>query len=68
VAERLNQAIRDLNIPHEKSGVASYVSISIGICSGIPSAGENMLLKADEALYTSKHDGRNRWSSVSLEE
>lgn len=66
VAERLNEAVRTLNIPHEKSGAAAFVSISIGICSGMPLNGENMLLKADEALYASKHGGRNRWSSVSL--
>lgn len=66
IAQQLNEAVRILNLPHEKSSVASHITISIGICSGIPSGNENMLLKADEALYESKHGGRNRWSSINL--
>lgn len=66
VANRLNEAVRALNITHEKSAAAPFVTISIGICSGIPHEGENLLLKADEALYASKHKGRNCWSSVDL--
>ncbi|WP_293749243.1 diguanylate cyclase [uncultured Paraglaciecola sp.] len=51
------------NIPHEKSSVANYVSLSIGIASVIPNknASENDLIElADKNLYQAKEQGRNR--------
>jgi diguanylate cyclase (GGDEF)-like protein len=63
VASLINEMIRRLNIPHESSPVAPYVSVSIGVyvvqCS--KSNDMNRLYnKADEALYIAKKDGRNR--------
>jgi diguanylate cyclase (GGDEF)-like protein len=58
------QAIEALNIPHEKSGSSTHVTISIGIALY-----QNQNFKqpwdfkeeADYALYQAKHYGRNRY-------
>jgi hypothetical protein len=56
--------IAHLQIPHEKSLVKPYVSLSIGICTLVPASAEqshNLLIRgADEALYTAKLWGRDR--------
>ena len=62
IAEKMLQAIRDLNIPHEKNK-SGIVTISIGIVTGKFShtqSRDDYLKKADEALYMSKHNGRDR--------
>jgi len=62
VAERLRQNVLDLQIPHEH-GAAPVVSISIGITTGQVSYTHDWndyLKRADEALYMSKQNGRNR--------
>jgi len=63
IASLVNEMIRRLNIPHERSAVAPYVSVSIGIyvvkCGAMEDV--NVLYSlADEALYLAKKDGRNR--------
>jgi diguanylate cyclase (GGDEF)-like protein len=62
VAQRMQEAIADLKIPHSASAAGSYVTISIGIASLIPSEQqpESFLLdEADRKLYDAKHQGRN---------
>ncbi|MDT8447050.1 MAG: diguanylate cyclase [bacterium] len=63
VAEQLRKSILEAEIPHEFSQVGPYLTISIGVAT--MAAGENMeieklIVLADEALYQSKLDGRNR--------
>ena len=65
--QQLLEAVRNLNIEHEQSQVAPYLSISIGGYLHTPTADENtedlisrMISKADSALYRAKSDGRNR--------
>lgn len=63
-AERLCNHVESLAIPHAKSTVAPYVTISIGVATTVPSRDENMelLLKvADERLYAAKQSGRNQF-------
>jgi len=60
--QKINQMIIDLNIPHEKSTVAPYVTVSIGIHTarcGIPHDIKDLYNLADKALYTAKSKGRN---------
>ncbi|MGZ5051104.1 MAG: diguanylate cyclase [Methylobacter sp.] len=58
-AEKLRTTIFDLAIPHEKSPAFNRVTISVGVCTGIPSH-HDLLNKADAALYQAKLNGRNQ--------
>ncbi|MBE9099015.1 diguanylate cyclase domain-containing protein [Vacuolonema iberomarrocanum] len=63
VAERLCDAVRQLKIPHNASGVSEYVTISVGVSSVIPSpslTSDLLIRQADDALYTAKQQGRDR--------
>ena len=65
IAEKLLQSIRDHNIPHEKSDAANCVTISIGVVTGKPEYTQNAggyIKRADEMLYMSKQNGRNRYT------
>jgi diguanylate cyclase (GGDEF)-like protein len=71
VAERILQNVRSLNILHEKSEAASYVTVSIGITTGSAlhtRNGADFIKRADEALYISKQTGRNKYTYIALEE
>jgi diguanylate cyclase (GGDEF)-like protein len=68
VAEKMLQAVRDLKIPHEQNG-GGFVTISAGIATGDPVkpySRDDYLNKADEALYMSKQNGRNRYTFLAL--
>ena len=65
VAEKLLLNIRNCGIPHEKSEISEYVSVSIGVTTGMADyrqIGDNYIRKADEMLYNSKNSGRNRYT------
>jgi diguanylate cyclase (GGDEF)-like protein/PAS domain S-box-containing protein len=65
IAEKLLQNVQYCNIPHEKSDVANCVTISIGVTSGKPKHTQNAkdyIKRADEMLYISKQEGRNRYT------
>jgi len=69
IAERILANIVALAIPHEKSDVADCVTISIGATSGDVKQGQSIdvyIKRADEALYASKHGGRNRYTFLGL--
>jgi len=62
-AEMLRKAIEALGIPHEKSDVSPSVTLSIGVISSKILAKTDatwFIERADEALYLSKSQGRNR--------
>ena len=62
-ASMLRQKIEDLNIPHEKSLVNGYVTVSIGVTSAVPdlnSSYQDLFSAADKALYQAKDAGRNQ--------
>jgi diguanylate cyclase (GGDEF)-like protein len=72
VAENINLAVRDLKIPHGRSDVSEYVSLSLGVSSMIPQLNreispELLKLTADEALYQAKQQGRDRIESASCQ-
>lgn len=63
VAEKMRENIHKLEIPHEKSEINPYVTISLGVASEIPAPNRNhedIIAKADKALYMAKTEGRNR--------
>jgi len=65
VADKLLENVRDLRIAHEKNDAADCVTISIGVAIGNVSASHNggeFMRLADEMLYQSKHEGRNRYT------
>lgn len=62
VAGQLRERIRSLGILHP-NGADTVVTVSIGVASVVPSAGENsssLLAAADGALYAAKDAGRDR--------
>lgn len=66
VAEKLRQTIINLNIQHQHSNIAKFVTISIGVATAdlnanaCPSSPEELLKLADEQLYKAKALGRNQ--------
>jgi two-component system, chemotaxis family, response regulator WspR len=63
VAERARKAVEDLDIEHNSSDTANYVSISLGIATTTtkePLGAKELIEKADKALYKAKEEGRNR--------
>lgn len=65
VAKNIQGAIRRLCLPHAASPVSSYVTLSLGIASLIPTSQiqyETIVEKADSALYQAKKAGRDRFA------
>lgn len=63
VAEELHSNITAASLSHPKSGVAEYITISLGVAETEPSDGcspEHLIKAADDALYRAKQEGRNR--------
>lgn len=62
VARNIQRKITALNIPHDASDVAGYVTVSIGCNTMVPAQGGDPLALiggADERLYKAKHAGRD---------
>jgi len=63
VAERVRENVEQLQIPHEKSPF-KVVTISAGVATATPGTEdigwEELLRRADEALYAAKRTGRNK--------
>ncbi|MDQ8036339.1 MAG: diguanylate cyclase [Pedobacter sp.] len=67
VAERIQEAVDKLNMPHAASPTAGHVTISMGLTSCVPQSGlaQALVDAADSALYQAKHAGRHRIVSTS---
>jgi len=62
VVNRIGKLIKILKIPHEKSGISEYVTMSIGVYiekCGASSDHQELYNLADKSLYTAKESGRN---------
>ena len=63
LAEKVRNAVKDLQIPHPHSPVSNYVTISVGVSSIIPRDDcfpKTLIRMADQALYEAKEKGRDR--------
>ena len=71
IAKEMLENVRARSIPHEKSEVASCVTISIGVVTGVVKhshKGVDYIKCADKALYVSKQNGRNQFTYMDYEE
>ena len=63
VAETIKIEIEWLKIPHAESKTSNYVTVSMGVCSLIPTPNlspEILIAVTDEGLYEAKNLGRDR--------
>lgn len=63
VAERIREEIVQLAVPHELNEPDRVVTCSLGVASCVPDTGtdaEEIIRRADKALYVAKEKGRNR--------
>jgi diguanylate cyclase (GGDEF)-like protein len=69
-ARALGQVLQQRALPHPASPIAGTVTLSGGITTCVPDAStsaESMVMRADEALYTAKAQGRNRFFSFEIQ-
>jgi diguanylate cyclase (GGDEF)-like protein len=63
-AERLRRNIAEAKLSHPRSPVAPHVTVSIGVATldrELPAeSAEELIMRADRALYRAKHAGRDR--------
>jgi two-component system, chemotaxis family, response regulator WspR len=67
VAELARESIAQIAIPHAKSPVAPFVTISQGIAAVVPAAvasPADLIERADKALYVTKTSGRNGYRTA----
>ena len=65
VADNMQRAVEDLNIPHLESKISNYVTISLGLAVSQSlvrgkDTPQDLLHRADNMLYKAKDQGRNR--------
>ncbi len=63
VAEKIRSGVENLSIEHGYSPVSDRVTVSVGVASALPernSTADVIISAADNALYLSKNEGRNR--------
>lgn len=64
IAQTINDAVQALAMPHQHSKVSTIVTVSIVVASMIPDLNHTpnyLINQANAALYSAKHQGRNRY-------
>lgn len=64
VAEKIRQGLKANQIPHSRSLVSPWVTVSLGIVNLVPTLQESissLITAADRALYQAKSQGRDRF-------
>lgn len=67
IAEKIRSSIEILRIPHNDSKVSNFITISVGVHTMAPHSNSNpqdLIRRADTALYEAKRKGRNRVESI----
>lgn len=62
VAERCRKAIKQLAIPHFHSSISDRLTVSLGVCTLVPTAGDGIqrfINREEGLLYIAKKTGRN---------
>jgi len=65
IAERIREGVEQLRIEHPAAKAAPVVTVSLGVAALVPMAGsdqQQLVQRADAALYRAKADGKNRLS------
>ena len=60
LAERLRVAIRDLQIRHPASPTAPFITTSVGVANSPSPDWQDVVRRADQALYLAKRSGRDQ--------
>lgn len=63
LAHELRRTVESLKIPHGRSGISEYVTVSLGVASLVLTDNQSptqLVELADKALYQAKNTGRNR--------
>ena len=63
VARKICDCIASLKLPHARSSICPYVTLSCGIATVIPAPDvslDTLIHSADSALYQAKNEGKNR--------
>ena len=69
-ARAMSQVLTVRAIPHPSSPIADYLTLSGGITTCVPddaTSAESMIMRADQALYAAKSQGRSRFFSFEMQ-